>query len=124
MNWGGSTSSIIEQGSGSGSGYGNGNLGYGTGEISYGIGGNNYGRNIGNASNNPSSFDASNTLYDDGVYADLCNDISWRTASSELEGSSPFDYGLTNVSSETSAKASSGYNGAYTDRQPNRGVAT
>ncbi|KAJ4976324.1 hypothetical protein NE237_001430 [Protea cynaroides] len=126
-NWG--SSPILAQGGGTDSGYSSG-LGYGIGDGSYGLGGGGYGRNSGTGVAPTSSYAASNGGYD-GEYGDfygggsVYGDPTWRSASSELEGSGPFGYGLGNAASDVSAKNSAGYVGGYsvTNRQSNRGIA-
>ncbi|XP_042485754.1 heterogeneous nuclear ribonucleoprotein 1-like [Macadamia integrifolia] len=128
-NWG-SSSSISAQGGGTGSGYSSGNLGYGSVDSSYGLGGGGYGRNSGTGVAPTSSYAASNGGYD-GAYGDfygggsIYGDPTWRSASSELDGSSSFAYGLGNAASDVSAKNSAGFVGGYsvTNRQSNRGIA-
>ncbi|XXG81894.1 hypothetical protein AAC387_Pa09g2432 [Persea americana] len=127
-NWG-STSPISAQGGVSGSGFSSGNLGYGNGENSYGLGGSGYGRSSG-AGVAPASYSSSNGGYD-GAYSDLYGgssiygDTTWRSASSELDGSDSFGYGFGNAGSDVAAKDSSAYMGGYnvSNRQSNRGIA-
>ncbi|RWR76330.1 heterogeneous nuclear ribonucleoprotein 1 [Cinnamomum micranthum f. kanehirae] len=127
-NWG-SSSPISAQGGVSGSGFSSANLGYGNSENSYGLGGSGYGRSSGTGVA-PASYASSNGGYD-GSYADLYSgssiygDPTWRSASSELDGSYSFGYGLNSSGSDVTAKGSSAYMGGYnvTNRQQNRGIA-
>lgn len=129
-NWG-SSPSLSAQGGVNSSGFGSGNLGYGSSGNSYGIGGNTYGRSSGGTGSGLTSCTTSNGGYD-GAYADLYGsssvygDPTWRSASSELEGSGSFGYGLRNAASDVTPKGSTGYISGYNviDRQPNRGIAT
>eukprot|EP00262_Sarcandra_glabra_P000602 TRINITY_DN1071_c1_g2_i1.p1 TRINITY_DN1071_c1_g2~~TRINITY_DN1071_c1_g2_i1.p1 ORF type:complete len:472 (-),score=70.18 TRINITY_DN1071_c1_g2_i1:366-1781(-) len=119
VNFGSSTSLSVQSGGGA-SGYTSGNLGHGSIESSYGFGGSGYGRN------------AAQTSYTDGAYADFYNsssvygDSTWRSPTSELDGSGLLGYGLGNGASDVTVKSTSGYIGSYnvTNRQSNRGIAT
>lgn len=131
-NWG--ISPISSQvGGGTASGYTTGGMGYGNGDSSYGLGGGGYGRNSGTSSGvaPTSSFVASSGGYE-GSYGDMYRggsiygDPTWRTASSELDRSGSFGYGLNNATSDVAAtKSSEDYIGSYnvTNRQSNRGIA-
>ncbi|XP_077216330.1 heterogeneous nuclear ribonucleoprotein 1-like isoform X2 [Tasmannia lanceolata] len=127
VNWG-SSPSISTQGAMS-PGFDRNNLGYGIGE-KYGLGGRGYGRSNG-MGGAPSFNTASNGGYD-GDYADLYagssvyGDPTWRSATSELDGSGSFGYGLDSTTSDVTAKGSTGYIGGYNvaNRQSNRGIAT
>ncbi|OVA03830.1 RNA recognition motif domain [Macleaya cordata] len=124
-NWG--SSPISAQGGGSGSNFSSGNLGYGSGDSSYGLGGGGYGRNNSSAVGPTPSFGSSNGGYD-GTYGEfygggsVYGDPTWRSATSELEGSGSFGYGLGNAASDVTAKGSASYVGGYsvTNRQSNR----
>uniref|UniRef100_A0A5B7ARR5 RRM domain-containing protein n=1 Tax=Davidia involucrata TaxID=16924 RepID=A0A5B7ARR5_DAVIN len=125
-NWG---SPISAQGGGSASGYSSGTAAYGGGENSYGFGNGGLGRNAGTGVAPTSSFAAPSGGYE-GSYEDLYHngsvyaDSTWRSASSELDGSNSFGYGLDNATDVT-AKGSEGYIGSYSiaNRQTNRGIA-
>ncbi|XP_008813343.1 heterogeneous nuclear ribonucleoprotein 1-like [Phoenix dactylifera] len=128
--WGGSSSPILAHSMGSGSGYARMSLDldYGAGESSFDT--STYGRIPGTGPVN-SSFTASSNVYE-GNYADssgnssIYGDTTWRTVSSELDGSGPFSYGLGNAASDVTAKGSAAYMGGHsvTNRQTNRGIAT
>ncbi|XP_068668628.1 heterogeneous nuclear ribonucleoprotein 1-like isoform X1 [Aristolochia californica] len=129
LNWG-SSPPISTQGGMSGSGFASASLGYGSGDNSYGgLGGSTYGRNSGTGVT-PPSYSASNGDYD-GAYSDLYSgssvygDPTWRSASTELEGSGSFGYGLGNATSDVPTKSSTSYIGGYnvTSSQSNRGIA-
>ncbi|XP_010252687.1 PREDICTED: heterogeneous nuclear ribonucleoprotein 1 [Nelumbo nucifera] len=127
-NWG--SSPISAQSGGSSSGFASGNLGYGSGDSSYGLGGGGYGRNSGTNAATASSYAASSGGYD-GAYGDfygggsVYGDPTWRSATSELEESGSFGYGLGSAASDVTAKSSVGYVGGYSvaNRQSNRGIA-
>ncbi|XP_073014486.1 heterogeneous nuclear ribonucleoprotein 1-like [Typha latifolia] len=129
VNWGSPSSPISGHGVGSGSGYASGNLGYGSGENSFGLGGNSYGRNTGSAAVN-SSFPVSSNGYE-GNFAhsygssSIYGDTTWRSASSELDGTGPFGYGLRSTASDVTTNGPEGYNARYEDtsRKTNRGIA-
>lgn len=118
------------QGGGAASAYSSGNLGYGSEDINFGSGGGGYGRNSGTSMAPPTSYGASNGSYD-GVYGDfneggsIYGDPTWRSSSTELEGSGPFGYGLRNAASDVPTKNTGGYIDGYsvTNRQSNRGIA-
>ncbi|KAK1305580.1 Heterogeneous nuclear ribonucleoprotein 1 [Acorus calamus] len=130
VNWG-SSPSISTPGGGSGSGYGGGtgNLGYGSAENNYGVGGGGYNRSSGTGAA-PSSYAASSGGHE-GAYADLYSgssvygDPTWRSGTSEIDGSGAFSYGLGNTATDVTAKSSAGYMSGYnsSNRQPNRGKA-
>ncbi|KAL5700199.1 hypothetical protein ACHQM5_025677 [Ranunculus cassubicifolius] len=128
-NWGLSPS-ISALSGGSGTGYNSGNLSFGSGDNNFGLGGGGYGRNSGNAVAPTQSLSASNGGFD-GPYGELYGgsvygDPTWRSATSELDGSGLYGYGLGNTASDVTAKSSAGYVGGYsvTNRQTNRGIAT
>ncbi|XP_052208320.1 heterogeneous nuclear ribonucleoprotein 1 [Diospyros lotus] len=127
-NWG--SSPISAQGHGTASGYTSGMMGYSGEENNYGFGGGAFGRNSGSTIAATSSFATSSGAYE-GSYGDLYRggsmygDSTWRSASSEIDGSGSFGYGL-NHAADVSAKDSEGYNGSYSiaNRQANRGIAS
>ncbi|KAA8527037.1 hypothetical protein F0562_008734 [Nyssa sinensis] len=127
-NWG--SSPISSQGGGAASGYSSGTAGFGGGENSYRFGGGGFGRNSGLDVAPTSSFAASSGGYEGSSYGDMYNsgsvyaDQTWQSASSELDGSGSFRYGLDNPSDIT-ARDSEGYIGSYSiaNRQANRGIA-
>ncbi|KAL5574930.1 hypothetical protein UlMin_016629 [Ulmus minor] len=124
--WGSSSNS--GQGGGAGSTYSSGSLNYGSGDVNLGFGGLGYGRNAGSVA--PASSYAANDGYD-GAHADIYGDGSfyrgstWRSSSSELDGSGPFGFGLGDGASNVISKNSAGYIGGYgvTARQSTRGIA-
>ncbi|QHO48067.1 heterogeneous nuclear ribonucleoprotein 1 isoform X1 [Arachis hypogaea] len=128
-NWG---PSIPSQAGGAASGYATGNNVYEGGESGFGLGGGGYGRNSGTGMTPSSTFAASTGSFE-GSYGDLYrtgsgsvyNDSAWRTASSEMDGSGSFGYGLGGIASDDPVKTSEGYIGSYnvTSRQSNRGIA-
>ncbi|OVA15119.1 RNA recognition motif domain [Macleaya cordata] len=125
-NWG--SSSISAQAGGSGSSYSIGNLGYGNGDSNYGLGGGGYGRNSGTSVTTP-SYATSNGV-PDGSFEDLYGGGSiygdpWRSATSELDGSDSFGYGLGSAASDVASKGSAAFIGGYsvTNRQANRGYS-
>ncbi|KAJ6799711.1 heterogeneous nuclear ribonucleoprotein 1-like [Iris pallida] len=130
LNWGVSSPPISAQGVGSGSSYANAGLGYGSNENSFGLGATTYGRNNAAPGSLNTSFNALSNVYE-GNYSDtyggnsIYGDPTWRSASPDLEGSSPFEYGLGSAASDGIAKSSSGYIGGYnvTNRQTNGGIA-
>lgn len=125
-NWG---STISPQGGGNSSGYTSGTIGYSGGENNYGLGSGGFGRNSGTNVAATSSFAASSGGYE-GSYGDLYRgdsvygDSTWRSASSEIDGSGSFGYGLS-TATDVSVKGSEGYVGSYSiaNRQANRGIA-
>ncbi|KAK9226162.1 hypothetical protein WN943_011209 [Citrus x changshan-huyou] len=130
VNWG--SSAISAQGGGNNVSNSNANFGYGSGDNSFGLGAGGYGRNPGTTLAQSSSFAASNGGYD-GVFADLYGtgggsgsvygDPTWRSSSSERDGSGSFGYGLSSGTADVSAKNSPGFVGGYSvnKRQSNRG---
>ncbi|KAF9610257.1 hypothetical protein IFM89_021581 [Coptis chinensis] len=128
-NWGLSPS-ISALSGGNGTGYTSGNLNFGSGDNSYGLGGGGYSRNSGNAAGPTPSLSASNGGFD-GAYGELYGvgsvygDPTWRSATSELDGSGLYGYGLGNSASDVTSKNSAGYVGGYsvTNRQSSRGIA-
>ncbi|GLU23874.1 hypothetical protein SLE2022_398500 [Rubroshorea leprosula] len=127
-NW--SPSPVSAQGGGSAFGYGGGSANYGSGDDNYGLGGGGYGRSSSTMSAPASSFSAPAGSFE-GSYGDLYRsgsvygDSTWRSATSELDGSGSFDYGLGNLSSDVTANSSEDYAGSYSvaNRQSNRGIA-
>lgn len=130
LNWGGSSSPVSAPGVGSGAGYTSASIGYGAGENNFGLGASSYGRNSGAGGSANASFTALSNGYE-GNYSDsygsgsIYGDPTWRSASSDLDGASPFGYGLGNAASDVTAKGSTGYVGGYnvTNRQTNGGIA-
>ncbi|MED6123310.1 hypothetical protein PIB30_047900 [Stylosanthes scabra] len=127
-NWG---PSVPTQGGGAASGYATWSNVYGSGDSSTGLGGGGgYGRNGGSNATQSSTFAAPNSVYD-GPYGDsyrsgsVYNDSTWRSASSEVDGSGAFGYGLGGIVSDDPVKSSEGFIGNYnvTSRQSNRGIA-
>ena len=115
VNWGDSTLLGSGQSVGSNQSYGGVNLGHLTGDGGFTLGGSGYGRR----SRNDSSVNAGYN----GSYSDLYGgssiygDPTWRSSSLELEDSTPFDYGLANVTVDMATKSSDGYMGAFNIRQ-------
>ncbi|XP_061338955.1 heterogeneous nuclear ribonucleoprotein 1-like [Gastrolobium bilobum] len=124
--------SIPAQGGGAASGYATGSNVYEGGDSSFGLGGGGYGRNSSSGVTPSSTFMASTGGYE-GSYGDLYrggsgsvyNDSTWRSASSEIDVSGSFGYGLGGIASDDPVKSSEDYIGNYnvTGRQPNRGIA-
>ncbi|XVF71779.1 hypothetical protein PTKIN_Ptkin12aG0066300 [Pterospermum kingtungense] len=129
INW--SSSAISSQGGGNNVSSNSVNFGYGSGDNSFGLGTAGYGRNSGTNVAPTSSFAASNGGYD-GAFSDLYGstsvygDATWRSSTSERDGSGSFGYGLGSATSDVSGKSSPGYVGGYSvnKRQANRGIAT
>ncbi|KAK7276911.1 hypothetical protein RIF29_18059 [Crotalaria pallida] len=102
----------------------------GGGDGNIGLGGVGYGRNSNTNVTQSSSFTAPAGGLE-GSYGDLYrsgsvySDSTWRSAASELDGSSSFGYGLVGIPSDDPVKTSEGFIGNYnvTSRQPNRGIA-
>lgn len=125
-NWGSSVSAPV---GGNSSNYGSGNAGFRGGENSYGLGSGGIGRSSGTGVATASSFAGSSDGYE-GSYENLYRsgsmygDATWQSASSEVDGTASFGYGLGN-SSDVTPKDSEGYVGGYTiaNRQSNRGIA-
>ncbi|KAL2245245.1 UNVERIFIED_CONTAM: Heterogeneous nuclear ribonucleoprotein 1 [Sesamum indicum] len=123
--WG--TSPIGAPLGGNSSGYNGGNIGYRGGENSYSLGAGGFGRNSGTGVATTSSFAASSGDYE-GSYGDfyrsgsVYGDPTWQSASSELENSGSFGYGLGN-SEDVTAKDSEDYGVGYDipNRQSSRG---
>lgn len=115
VNWG--NPPVPAQGANAGSGYGSGNFGYGSSETNFGLGTNAYGRNAGSGVVN--TFNQSTNGYGrnfgdssgGGGGGSIYGDTTWRSGSSELDGTSPFGYGLGNAASDVTAKNSAGYMG-------------
>ncbi|KAJ6811841.1 heterogeneous nuclear ribonucleoprotein 1-like [Iris pallida] len=130
LNWGGSSSPTSAPGMGSGSNYASASVGYGSNENSFSLGATTYGRNSGAAGSLSTSFTALSNGYE-GNYSDtyggnsIYGDPTWRSATSDLEVSGPFGYGLGSAASDGAAKSSTGYIGGYnvTSRQTNGGIA-
>ncbi|KAL3821097.1 hypothetical protein ACJIZ3_007002 [Penstemon smallii] len=124
-NWG--TSPIGASIGGSLSGYNGGNVGYRGGENSYAVGAGGFGRNTGTTG---VVTTMSSTGGYEGNYGDfyrsgsVYGDPTWQTASSEIDNSSSFGYGLGN-SDDVAAKDSEDYGVGYDipNRQSNRGIA-
>lgn len=124
-NWG--TSPIAGSLGGNSSGYNGGNFGYRGGDNSYAVGPRGFGRNTGTGVATTSSFPASTGDYE-GSYGDfyrggsVYGDPTWQTASSELDNSNSFGYGLGN-SEDVAAKDSEDYVVGYDlpNRQSSRG---
>ncbi|VAH91508.1 unnamed protein product [Triticum turgidum subsp. durum] len=114
VNWG--TPPVPAQGANAGSGYGSGNFGYGSTENNFNLSPGAYGRNTGsggvNASLNQSSNGYGRNFGDSsaGGGGSIYGDTTWRSGS-ELDGTSPFGYGLGNAASDVTAKSSAGYMG-------------
>lgn len=103
------------------------NNGYGSGESNLGLGSGGYGRNTGTGVAPNSSYASSNGGYDT-AFSDLYGsgsvygDSTWRSTTSERDGSGAFGYGLGNPTSDVGAKASPGYVGySVNKRQSSRG---
>ncbi|CAL4983081.1 unnamed protein product [Urochloa decumbens] len=113
VNWG--NPPVPAQGASGGSGYGTGNFGYGSSENNFGLGSSAYGRNAGSAGVN--TFNQSTNGYarnfgdSSAAGGSIYGDTTWRSGSSELDGTSPFGYGLGNSPSDVTAKSSAGYMG-------------
>ncbi|KAK8569007.1 hypothetical protein V6N12_007540 [Hibiscus sabdariffa] len=103
---------------------------YGSGDNSFGLGTVGYGRNSGINVAPTSSYPPTNGSYD-GPFADLYGsasvygDTTWRSPTSERDGSGSFGYVLGSATSDVSGKSSPGYVGGYSvnRRQSNRGLA-
>ncbi|VAI05064.1 unnamed protein product [Triticum turgidum subsp. durum] len=114
VNWG--TPPVPAQGANAGSGYGSGSFGYGSTENNFNLSPGAYGRNTGsggvNASLNQSSNGYGRNFGDSsaGGGGSIYGDTTWRSGS-ELDGTSPFGYGLGNAASDVTAKSSAGYMG-------------
>ncbi|KAL4353117.1 hypothetical protein GQ457_06G027440 [Hibiscus cannabinus] len=129
INWG--SSAISSQVGGNNVSSNSVNFAYGNGDNSFGLGTAGYGRNSGTNVAPISSYPASNGGYD-GAFADLCGgasvygDTTWRSPTSERDGSGSFGYVLGSATSDVSGKSSPGYVGGYSvnRRQANRGIAT
>lgn len=129
VNWADSFSSLSANGMSNGRFTGNPN--YGNGENSFGLVAGSYGRNNGTSPVN-ASIATTNNGYERN-YTDsyggrsIYGDSTWLSASSDLDGFSPFGFGLGTAASDVASKGGSpGYMGGYTvsNRQMNRGVAT
>ncbi|KAK6918754.1 RNA recognition motif domain [Dillenia turbinata] len=125
VNW---SSTISAQGGG-GATSPVGNLGYIGGDNSYGLSGGAYGRNTSSSSAAASSYAASNGGYD-GAFADfygansVYGDPTWRSATSDRDGTGSFGFGIGSTASDASGKRSPGFVGSYnniTKRQSDRG---
>ncbi|XP_020590701.1 RNA-binding protein Musashi homolog 2-like [Phalaenopsis equestris] len=117
LNWVGSSSSLAAHGLGNSSGFATGNQSYGIGDSSFGLVAGGYGRSSGAGSINTSSTTPRNVY--EGNYTDsyggnpIYGDPTWHSASSELDGSSPFAYGFGATASDVTAKGLPGYMGGY-----------
>nr|TKW02022.1 hypothetical protein SEVIR_8G217400v2 [Setaria viridis] len=113
VNWG--NPPVPAQGASGGSGYGTGNFGYGSSENNFGLGSSAYGRNAGsggvNTFNQSTNGYARNFGDSSAPGGSIYGDTTWRSGSSELDGTSPFGYGLGNSASDVTAKSSAGYMG-------------
>ncbi|CAK9163866.1 unnamed protein product [Ilex paraguariensis] len=126
-NWGSSPISV--QGGGNSSGFSSGNIGSRVWENYYGLEAGGLGRNSGTGVTMSSSIAASSGGYE-GSYGDLYRsgsvygDPTWQPASSELDDSGPFGYGIGSAA-DTTAHDSEGYIGSYSiaNKQSNRGIA-
>ncbi|PKU76641.1 Heterogeneous nuclear ribonucleoprotein 1 [Dendrobium catenatum] len=126
LSWADSSSRLSASGINSGGFTGNPN--YGSGQNSFGLVAGSYGRNNGTGPFNTSLATTANGY--EGNYADSYGggsnyeDSTWLSASSDLDGSFPFGYGLGTAASDVASKGgSTGYMGGYTvsNRQMNRG---
>ncbi|XP_042003523.1 heterogeneous nuclear ribonucleoprotein 1-like [Salvia splendens] len=126
-NWG--TSPVTGSLGGGSSGYNGGNFVYRGGDNNYSVGAGGFGRNTGTGVATTSSFPASTGDYE-GSYGDfyrsgsVYSDPTWQTASSELDNSNSFGYGLGNPE-DVAAKDSEDYVVGYDlpTRQSSRGIA-
>lgn len=113
VNWG--NPPVPAQGASGASGYGTGNFGYGSSENNFGLGSSAYGRNVGsggvNTFNQSTNGYARNFGDSSAGGGSIYRDTTWRSGSSELDGTSPFGYGLGNSASDVTAKSSAGYMG-------------
>jgi len=113
VNWG--NPPVPAQGASGASGYGTGNFGYGSSENNFGLGSSAYGRNAGsggvNTFNQSTNGYARNFGDSSAGGGSIYRDTTWRSGSSELDGTSPFGYGLGNSASDVTAKSSAGYMG-------------
>ncbi|XP_047980536.1 heterogeneous nuclear ribonucleoprotein 1-like isoform X1 [Salvia hispanica] len=124
-NWG--TSPVAGSLGGNSSGYNGGNFGYRGGDNSYAAGAGGFGRNTGTGVITTSSFPTSTGDYE-GSYGDfyrsgsVYGDPTWQTASSELDNSNSYGYGLGD-SEDVAAKDSEDYVVGYDlpNRQSSRG---
>lgn len=114
VNWG--TPPVPAQGGNTGSGYGSGNFGYGSSENNFNLSPGAYGRTAGSVGVNASLNQSSNGYgrnFGDSSGAgggSIYGDTTWRSGS-ELDGTSPFGYGLGNAASDVTAKSAAGYMG-------------
>jgi len=113
VNWG--NPPVPAQGASGASGYGTGNFGYGSSENNFGLGSSAYGRNAGsggvNTFNQSTNGYARNFGDSSAGGGSIYGDTTWRSGTSELDGTSPFGYGLGNSASDVTAKSSAGYMG-------------
>jgi len=113
VNWG--NPPMPAQGASGASGYGTGNFGYGSSENNFGLGSSAYGRNAGsggvNTFNQSTNGYARNFGDSSAGGGSIYGDTTWRSGTSELDGTSPFGYGLGNSASDVTAKSSAGYMG-------------
>ncbi|XAR56765.1 hypothetical protein NMG60_11037353 [Bertholletia excelsa] len=125
-NWG---SALSVQDGENASGYTNASIGYTGGDNNYRLSVGGFGRNTHTTVPATSSFNASSGGYE-GSYGELhrsgsvYGDPTWRSGSSEINGSGSFGYGLNNEA-DVAANGSEGYIGSYNlaNRQANRGIA-
>lgn len=112
--WG--SSPLSGQGGGNASGYSS-NVGYGGGENYYRLGATGLGRNIG-----PSTDNFERSYRDLNSANSRFGDAPWQSASSVINDSGSFDYGL-GTAAESTVKSSEGYVESYNiaNRQSNRG---
>ncbi|PKA58213.1 Heterogeneous nuclear ribonucleoprotein 1 [Apostasia shenzhenica] len=120
LNWGGSSSTLTSHGASINTGFIGGNLSYGSGENSFSLGASSYGSSGRSSGNGPvnNSFTATNKGYKGNYTDSFCNssiygDPTWESASSELDGSSPFGYGLGAAASNIRDKGSPDYLASY-----------
>ncbi|KAE9591227.1 putative RNA recognition motif domain-containing protein [Lupinus albus] len=128
-NWG---PSIPAQGGRAASGYATGSNAYEGGNSSFGLSGGGYGRNRSTGVIPSSMFNASTGRYEEScgdLYrsgsGSVYNDSTWRSATSEIDGSGSYGYGLGSIASDYPVKSSEGYIGNYnvTNRQSTKGIA-
>ncbi|KAL1534089.1 heterogeneous nuclear ribonucleoprotein 1-like isoform X2 [Salvia divinorum] len=126
-NWG--TSPVAGSLGGSSSGYNGGNFVYRGGDNNFAVGAGGFGRNTGTGVATTSSFPPSTGDYE-GSYGNfyrsgsVYSDPTWQTASTELDNSNSFGYGLGSPE-DVAAKDSEDYVVGYDllTRQSSRGIA-
>ncbi|PKA53611.1 Heterogeneous nuclear ribonucleoprotein 1 [Apostasia shenzhenica] len=117
LSWGGTSSPLAAHVGGSSSGFATRNLSYGTGENSLDLVAESYRRSSGTGLVN-NSYPAMSIGYD-GNYTDsyggssIYADTTWQSTSTELDGSSPFAYGLGSAAADVPSKGSTGYTDSY-----------